>query len=176
MRRGEVDLEEATWIIPAERTKNGDPHEVQLPTQAVELLKECLSATHTELIFPAASSRSDGPLKPISGFSSMKRTLDKLSGVADWHLHDIRRSFATHTTERLGVAPAVADKVLAHKTGVITGVAAIYNRAELKGERRVALQKWADWIDDLVRKAERDSPVIEVDGSQVSSQRFHGVS
>jgi integrase len=171
IRRGEVDLEEATWIIPAGRTKNGNPHEVQLPTQAVELLKECLSERDTELIFPAASSRSDGPLKPISGFSSMKRTLDKLSGVADWHLHDIRRSFATHTTERLGVSPAVADKVLAHKTGVITGVAAIYNRAELKRERRVALQKWADWIDDLVRMAERDSPVIEVDGSMAHPER-----
>ena len=46
---------------------------------------------------------------PVSGFSKSKRKLDALSGVQDWRLHDLRRSFATITTETLGFEPPVVD-------------------------------------------------------------------
>ena len=39
----------------------------------------------------------------------------------------------------LGVAHHVADKVLNHTAGKITGVAAIYNRYEYLDERKAAL-------------------------------------
>lgn len=149
MRWDELDLDERIWIIPGHRTKNGAPHEVQLSSQALYILSARAKYAESDLVFPATRSRTKGAQNAISGFSGMKKSLDEVSGVQDWRLHDVRRSFATHTTERLGVMPAVADKVLAHKTGVISGVAAIYNRAELRAERREALQKWADWLDDM---------------------------
>src|SRR5262249_5835535 len=37
MTWGEVNLEDKIWIIPASRTKSGDPHEVPLPPMAVDL-------------------------------------------------------------------------------------------------------------------------------------------
>ena len=37
----------------------------------------------------------------VSGFSKVKKRLDIISGVSDWRYHDLRRSFATHSTERL---------------------------------------------------------------------------
>ena len=37
---------------------------------------------------------------------------------------------------RLGVAPHVADKILNHQSGTISGVAAVYQRHEFLSERR----------------------------------------
>ena len=98
-----------------------------------------------------------GPLKPIyfattpvSGFSKDKKRLDILSGVINWRFHDLRRSFATHSTEKLGISPVIADKILNHVTGQVRGVAAIYQHGESLKERRDALQQWGDFIEDLV--------------------------
>src|SRR5215207_2854650 len=48
-------------------------------------------------------------------------------GVSDWRFHDLRRTAASGTA-RIGVAPHVIEKVLNHQSGVISGVAAVYNR------------------------------------------------
>jgi hypothetical protein len=50
---------------------------------------------------------------------------------------------------RLGVAPHVVEKVLNHKTGTISGVAAIYNRHEYADEKRSALNQWADHVQQV---------------------------
>jgi hypothetical protein len=43
---------------------------------------------------------------------------------------------------RLGIAPHVADKILNHQSGTITGVAAVYQRHEFLRERKDALERW----------------------------------
>ena len=155
MRWSEIDLAAKTWTIPGSRTKNRDSHQVQLSEQAIDILQVLPRFEDTDFVFPATSSRAEGDRRPISGFSKAKLRLDAISGVEGWRLHDFRRAFASHATERLGVSPVVADKVLAHRTGVVRGVAAVYNRAELLGERRKALQLWADWLDELTQTHEQ---------------------
>ena len=63
-------------------------------------------------------------------------------GIADWTLHDLRRTAATRMAE-LGVAPHVVEKLLNHTTGTFGGVAGIYNRFEYQKEIREALAIWA---------------------------------
>jgi hypothetical protein len=53
---------------------------------------------------------------------------------------------------RLGIAPHVADKILNHQTGTISGVAAVYQRHEFLAERRAALNLWGVHIDQLLLK------------------------
>jgi hypothetical protein len=55
---------------------------------------------------------------------------------------------------RLGVAPHVADKILNHVTGTISGVAAVYQRHEFMDERRDALERWGAHLADLLREGE----------------------
>lgn len=155
MRWSEIDLAAKTWTIPGSRTKNRDGHQVHFSNQAMDILQVLPRFEDTDFVFPATSSRTEGGRRPISGFSKAKLRLDASSGVVGWRFHDFRRAFASHATERLGVSPAVADKVLAHRTGVVRGVAAVYNRAELLGERREALQLWADWLDELTQTHEQ---------------------
>jgi integrase len=87
---------------------------------------------------------------PVSGFSKVKKRLDILSGVTNWRFHDLRRSFATHSTEKLNISPVIADKILNHRTGQVRGVAAVYQHGEYLEERRDALQRWGNFIEDLV--------------------------
>jgi hypothetical protein len=47
---------------------------------------------------------------------------------------------------RLGVAPHVVEKVLNHKSGIISGIAAVYNRYGYEAEKRKALEIWAKHI------------------------------
>jgi hypothetical protein len=72
--------------------------------------------------------------------------------VSDWTLHDLRRTVVSGMA-RLGVAPHVADKILNHQSGTISGVAAVYQRHEFLRERERALQLWGDHVQSVSRPA-----------------------
>src|SRR6266511_3159900 len=86
--------------------------------------------------------------KPFQSFSAAKRELDKLSEVTGWRLHDLRRTCVSGMA-RLSVAPHVADKILNHQTGTISGVAAVYQRHEFLAKRQDALERWGSHIAGL---------------------------
>jgi integrase len=79
--------------------------------------------------------------KPFGAFSRAKRQLDQLSGVPAWRIHDLRRTCVSGMA-RLGIAPHIADKILNHQSGTISGVAAVYQRHEFLSERQEALDRW----------------------------------
>jgi integrase len=93
--------------------------------------------------------------KPFSAFSWAKPRLDELSGVRGWRLHDLRRTCVSGMAA-LGVPPHVADKILNHSSGTISGVAAVYQRHEFLAERKEALDRWGTHISDLVVATLRD--------------------
>jgi intergrase/recombinase len=95
---------------------------------------------------------------PFSGFSKSKKRLDELSEVADWRLHDIRRTVVSRMA-KLGIAPHVADKILNHQSGTISGVAAVYQRHEFLNERKTALDAWGSYVQSLLDKTDRDNVV-----------------
>ena len=87
--------------------------------------------------------------KPFQEFSQAKRLLDQLWGVTGWRLHDLRRTCVSGMA-RLGVAPHVADKILNHQSGTISGVAAVYQRHNFLTERRAALDLWGAHVGQLL--------------------------
>lgn len=50
----------------------------------------------------------------------------------------------------MGVQPHIIEAVLNHKTGIVSGVAAVYNRYAYVDEKRQALERWAARVDELV--------------------------
>jgi hypothetical protein len=54
---------------------------------------------------------------------------------------------------RLSVAPHVADKVLNHQSGTISGVAAVYQRHDFLAERQEALERWGIHVTHIVADA-----------------------
>jgi integrase len=138
----EVDLASRTWTLPASRTKNGKRHIVHLSHEAMSVLNR--TQVRIDFVFSLSGT------KPFQGFSTAKRELDKFSGVSDWRLHDLRRTCVSGMA-RLGVAPHVADKVLNHQTGTISGVAAVYQRHEFLVERKDALECWGTHVAGLLK-------------------------
>jgi hypothetical protein len=59
---------------------------------------------------------------------------------------------------RIGVDPHVIEKVLNHKSGIISGVAAVYNRYGYEKEKRVALIKWAEHVVGISADDGRRTP------------------
>jgi len=137
----EVDVASQTWTLPAFRTKNGKRHIVHLSKEAIAVLMR--TPKLGKFVFSLTGT------KPFQSFSAAKRELDKLSDISDWRLHDLRRTCVSGMA-RLGVAPHVADKVLNHQTGTISGVAAVYQRHEFLAERKDALERWGSHVALLV--------------------------
>lgn len=142
MRWSEVDLDAKLWVIPADLSKNGKPHVVPLNEFALRLLRNMPRFPNCDWVFTTTQRG------PINGFSKALRHVQTRSKTNDWRFHDLRRTAASGMA-RLAVAPHVVEKVLNHISGTISGVAAVYNRYGYDAERRDALDKWGDFIDDL---------------------------
>jgi hypothetical protein len=56
---------------------------------------------------------------------------------------------------RLGVAPHIADKILNHASGTISGVAAVYQRHEFTREREDALERWSAHVEGILDETAR---------------------
>ncbi len=146
MQWDELDLKQATWLIPGARTKNKRSHRVPLSGGAVEILKS-VPRTHPLHVFPARGNDET----TFSGFSKLKCELDARAGLSENHftLHDLRRSAATGMAG-LGVAPHVIERILNHVSGTFGGVAGVYNRFAYETEMRHALELWAAHLQKLV--------------------------
>ena len=55
----------------------------------------------------------------------------------------------TYMAARAGVAQHVSDRILNHKSGVISSVAAVYQQHDFASERREALLLWSDHLAEL---------------------------
>lgn len=77
-------------------------------------------------------------LQPFNSWSKAKARLDEQVKMPHWTIHDLRRTFAT-IMARLGTPIHVTEKILAHRSGTISGVTAIYNRHTYEAEAREAL-------------------------------------
>ncbi len=136
----EFDIEQRIWQIPAERAKNDQPHLVHLSAAAHTLVSRLPRLSDSPFLFTTTGRR------PVSGFSKSKNRIDEFSGVTGWRVHDLRRSFATHMTERLGENPAVIDKVLNHSSGAVTGIAAVYQKGQYLAQRKSAMDAWGGLV------------------------------
>ncbi|WP_137390945.1 tyrosine-type recombinase/integrase [Rhodoligotrophos defluvii] len=145
MRWSEIDFERAMWTIPAQRTKNGTQHTVPLAPHAVQILQAVPRFLNSDLVFTTSGKT------PISGFGRHKARLDAEVGASDWRFHDIRRTVATNMA-MMRVPPHVIEAILNHKTGIVSGVAAVYNRHAYLEEKREALEQWAGRIAELISK------------------------
>ncbi|WP_211213127.1 tyrosine-type recombinase/integrase [Perlucidibaca piscinae] len=147
----EVDLDAATWRIPAEKMKMRQPHIVPLPTQAVELLRELKQLTGRRLdlqpyVFPSA--RAGGRPMSDNALLVAMRTM----GIPKEELtaHGFRHMASTLLHEQ-GWDTDWIEVQLAHGDHSTRGK---YNFAKYLKERTRMMQSWADYLDALRRGAE----------------------
>jgi integrase len=143
------EITSGVWSIPANRTKNGLPHDVPLSAQAVAALDRCPRRGDRDLVFGLRAGS-------FSGWSKAKFQLDaritaeRRKPTPPWVLHDLRRTVATRMGD-LGVQPHVIEAMLNHVSGHKAGVAGVYNRSAYAEEKRAALELWGNHLDGLCR-------------------------
>jgi integrase len=148
LRREEVDIENRLLTLPAERTKNNQPHEVPLSDAALTVLNNVPHVAGSPYVFT-----TNGGASPASGYSKNKRRLDALlpAGMPPWRLHDLRRTAASGLA-RLGINLPVIEKVLNHASGSFAGIVGVYQKHSFADEKRAALEAWGRHIQKLARR------------------------
>jgi integrase len=148
----DIDLDVGEWRFTASKTKQ--PHLVPLSIQAVAILRELQPLTgRREYLFPGERS----PLRPMSEntVNAALRSLDvpkeQMSG------HGFRAMARTILDEVLKFPAHLIEAQLAHAVRDANGRA--YNRTTHLEERRVMMQRWADYLDVL-----RSPKVVPFDG------------
>ena len=157
----DIDLDSATWTIPAAAMKrklagklNGRAHIVPLAPQTVAVLRELepLTGHGRRLLFPGLVNH-DRPLSENTVNLALRRMgFDGKTMSA----HGFRATARTMLVERLGVDPEVVEAQLAHDKSGPLGSA--YDRAEFLEQRRACMTTWANYLDQL-RKGGKVMPI-----------------
>ncbi len=139
----EIDLNSATWEIPAERMKMKQPHIIPLCSQAVSILRELQAITgHHPHVF-----RSSGKAGYLSENAVNKALRLMGYGQEEASAHGFRATARTLLNEVLQERLDLVEHQLAHAVRDPNGRA--YNRTTHLQERRRMMQKWADYLDEL---------------------------
>lgn len=146
MRWSEIDLEKRLWTLPSQRAKNGRQHTVPITDSMLDVLRSVPKFLGSDFVFTTKGTT------PISGFGRLKKRLDKSlpMDAEPWTPHDLRRTMSTNMA-MLGVPQPVTEALLNHKTGVVSGVAAIYNVYSYADEKREALETWDARIEEITK-------------------------
>jgi integrase len=143
----EIDLDAATWRIPAEKMKMREAHIVPLSTQAVAILRDIQQLTGNRpatqpYVFPSA--RAGGRPMSDNAILTAMRTMgiekDEMTG------HGFRHMASTVLHEQ-GWQTDHIERQLAHRE--TNKVKAAYNHAQYLPERTRMMQAWADYLDGL---------------------------
>jgi integrase len=140
----EVGNDTLEWS--AERMKGKRAHLVPQSVQVAAIIAEMPK------LMPQVPKRDDYVWggSPIGHFHRVKDRLDERMGdTPKWVIRDIRRSVATGMA-RIGIAVPVIEKILAHRKGTFAGIVSVYQKYSFLPEMAVALQKWADHLEQLV--------------------------
>ena len=138
----DIDLIENEWRYLV--TKTNTKHLVPLSTQALAILKDIQPLTgQGEYVFEGRD-----PKKPMSDGTinaALKRmgydTKTQITG------HGFRAMARTILHERLNIDPHIIEHQLAHSVPDALGTA--YNRTKFIEQRKVMMQQWADYLDEL---------------------------
>jgi integrase len=145
----EIDLRARIWTIPPENSKTGRGHLVPLSAAALEHFAALRRlAGGARFVLPNIDGA--GPIEAKLLTRSVARCLPRLkkSRVEPFTLHDLRRTCRTGLA-RLGVRPDIAERVLNHTVGGVTGV---YDVHSYQDEKRDALDRWAAHLAALTKK------------------------
>lgn len=138
---GDFDLPAGEWnYCPS---KGGAPMITPLPRQAVEILREQHALTGPDgYVFP--SMRGKG--RPMSE-NTINGALHQLGYAGVMTAHGFRATARTVLVERLEFPVEPVEMQLGHAVRDSNGRA--YNRTTFLEQRRVMLQAWADYLDEL---------------------------
>lgn len=149
------------WHKPYVKTISGPPRMQNLPlSDAAMTLLQSLPGyalrKDKDLVFPNMSGGE------LDNWQRITQAVQRESGTADWHRHDLRRTGST-IMETLGVAQSVIDKILAHNApsendsvsqSLKNYLASKHLLKHVEDPQRVALNKLAEALTFIEAEAQ----------------------
>lgn len=145
MRWDCIDFANEIWRI--KETKNGDPLNVPLVTQALEILHTLRKTATSEWVFPSKYSKSGHIEEPKYAL----KTILKNANITDFRIHDIRRTLGSYEAIT-GASLQIIGKSLGHKS---TQATEIYSRLTMDPVRETQ-QKACDKITQYAQQTPKD--------------------
>lgn len=140
----EIDLDAAEWRIPAAKMKMKIEHLVPLATQSVEILRDLHGVTgYGKYVFP--SLRTSQACMSENTVNAALRGMGYSKEVMTGH--GFRAMARTILDEVLEERVDLIEHQLAHTVKDANGRA--YNRTAHLPARRLMMQRWADYLDEL---------------------------
>ncbi len=150
--RGEfIDREKQTITWPGELMKGNRSHTIPYGPLTAALLAPFPAAG---LLFPTENDEA------FNAWGSTKERFDNRLKIQHWTLHDLRRTYSTCMAS-LDVPPHITERLLDHRSGVISGVSAIYNRYSYMKEMREAVEKYEAYLASLFGVVQTPPPHME---------------
>ncbi len=136
----EINLEAATWTIPAGRMKMRRDHVIPLCAQAMAVLEAMKPiSARREHVFPSLKN-------PVQSMSSQtaNAALRRMGYAGVLVSHGLRAIFSTAANEE-GFEPDVIEAALAHVD--TNEVRRAYNRSNYLEKRKVLMCWWGDFVE-----------------------------
>jgi integrase len=154
-RRSEVAHLEWSWInedektitLPATLTKNRREHTFPYSDTTAAILSTIPKGKY---LFPARKTWRKGSTV-YNAWNKDKPRLDAASGVTDWVLHDLRRTFVS-SWAALGTRLEVTEKYVNHISGSHGGIVGVYQRHSFLPEMRNAVIAWEAKLSSLAQE------------------------
>jgi integrase len=141
----EIDKAEQMWRLSANRAKNGQACNIPLSSQVWALIQAQPQIAGCPYVFSTNGTTA------VNNWDKVKHRISARTGIAadDWRLHDLRRTAASGM-QKLGVQVPVIERALNHTSGSFRGIVGRYQQHDYADEIRIAFQRWADRVEEIV--------------------------
>jgi integrase len=151
----EIDMKNATWTLPPERTKTHVEHRVPLSPRCLEILRSLPRKAGNDHVFVGADG---GEISHMA----LQRTLQAIGHDASTTIHGFRAVFRTWCAEQTNYAREICEQALGHT--ISSAVERAYQRSSLFDKRRKLMEQWARFVS---------KPPVQKAGSNVTPLRAH---
>lgn len=143
MKWADLDFENNEWRYLV--TKTNTQHIVPLSRQALEIIKKMQPHSgHGMYVFPGGRTHERPMSENAINAALRNMGYDTQSEITG---HGFRAIAQTLGEQELGLDPKHIERQLAHSVANPLGTA--YERAQFLKDRKVMMQKWADYLDQL---------------------------
>jgi integrase len=155
MQANEIDQVQRIWMLPAERSKNGDARATPLVGRAWEIISRRLACKAQGPVFPTDID------KPLTASHVGQMLLTHPLPIAKFVTHDLRRTVASGLVD-LGITMEITAAVLGHAVGgaKLATLRRHYVRTDYIKPKRRALEAWSQRIEGLISGSTESASVV----------------
>lgn len=139
----EVLLPEKEIRLSSSMTKNSESFSMPLTGLMIEQLNFD-NSDNVSRLFQLSSKVG----QPMSAWSYFNKTVRVSTGVLEFNLHDLRRTFSSLMSEHSDFSESLVDSLLNHKRSATRqGVMRHYQHAKNLKQRREVMEWWCDFLE-----------------------------